>query len=636
MKRVKYLVVACILVMAMVLSACNKNGELDIKGLIATDTPTPEESEKNSQATSTPEPTKAATPTTAPTATPTPEPTAVPTVTPTAVPTDVPTPTLEPVVTDEPTPTETATAFASEFIDYDEPETFTMGLSKHSVSQYNEELGKKLYELSYDKLILGEAEKEKYPNLALQFDVINMSNNDVVDYYNEVFYGQGESIAPEDTTAYVKSSYDIIRADSYVTSIRSIDSSYTGGVHPFTGITGVSIDTQTGEILKIKDVCNDCASLPEMIAYRLAEKYDAWEDEEDLDEVVSYIEGVIEADSLKFTVGYEGVTFYFTPYEIAEYAMGNLSVTIPFEESFVGETEDGPKMIGLFNKKFRTVPENYMMTMTFGVPVDLMDINLEKSFFSTLTVCMTPSEAYPEDGTDFYILINDEEKLRLDKVYFENGVINLIKAGNNKYVMIKTVQGSDDVITYVYNISENGEIFSSVGTNLDDYTEIQLASLKDVYGEDEYDFQNTYKNVYDPMDTKVNFRFDVVGTNFVSASVYFDPEKQGFDFLSPFFDFTYKWPLTLKKDFKAGMIDPELMFNGDDSATGEMDIEIELKAGDVIYLERCTGSAQRQVFFSTDSGEWGMFLMDDPSISGSFMINGEDIRDLFDGISFAD
>ena len=112
-----------------------------------------------------------------------------------------------------------------------------------------------------------------------------------------------------------------------------------------------------------------------------------------------------------------------------------------------------------------------------------------------------------------------------------------------------------------------------------------------------------------------------------------------FDYASPYYDFRGRWDLTLKKDFKAGMIDPELTFNGDENVSGETDMEVELQAGDVIYLEKCT--ADRQVFFSTDSGEWGTFIMDKPAeYDGEYFysrtIGGEDIDDLFEGISYAD
>ena len=53
-------------------------------------------------------------------------------------------------------------------------------------------------------------------------------------------------------------------------------------------------------------------------------------------------------------------------------------------------------------------------------------------------------------------------------------------------------------------------------------------------------------------------------------------------------------------------------------------------AGEKIYPKKTDGD--RLVFFTTDNGEWGMFMMDE-----NFMyINGTAVWDLFDGLIFAD
>ena len=99
-------------------------------------------------------------------------------------------------------------------------------------------------------------------------------------------------------------------------------------------------------------------------------------------------------------------------------------------------------------------------------------------------------------------------------------------------------------------------------------------------------------------------RFDVIGTNFVTAEITFNTgDEEIYYYTSPYYDFSGRHGLTLKKDFKAGMIDPELAFNDDEEVTGETDMEVELKAGDVIYLEKCTQN--KQVYFSAENGEWG-------------------------------
>jgi hypothetical protein len=214
--------------------------------------------------------------------------------------------------------------------------------------------------------------------------------------------------------------------------------------------------------------------------------------------------------------------------------------------------------------------------------------------------------------------------------------------GNERFIMMRTEQDSDDTYTYLLRLYDNGEVGCNPERDIYDASGFSVAPLKYVYGEEDWDYSFTDKTVYDPMNIKVNFRYDVIGTNFVRASVHINPDEENFDFSGRFFEFTYRWPLTLKKDFKAGMIDPELAFNENEDVTGETDAEVELVAGEVIYLEKCT--RDKQVFFSTDNGEWGTFVMDKPAdpldefgiYFYSRTIAGEDIDDLFEGISYAD
>ena len=637
MKRARLLFVLCLMVFTLVLAACNKNGELDLKtGILETGTPTPDETETTPEPTATAEPTKEVTPTA--------EPTTEPTAEPTAEPTEEPTPT-EPEVTEEPTPTEAENKYADEDIDYEKPELLTMGAWADGKSRYTEDgTYNKLYEVSYDMLMLGDEDKEKYPNLALGIDVSNLEFKDymqnAIDRF-EGFVSDGNGL--DDHYYFSRVKYDILRADSYVVSVKESDSIYEGGVHPDSGIVGYSIDSETGDRLTVQDVCNDPDSLGTMIAYKLEEKYGLWEEDGKIEELTSYVDGKIADGSQYFAVGYEGVTFFYTPYEIGTYADGSMSVTLSFEESFVGETENGPELIGLFKKKYRTVPDNYMITMSLGEAVELLDIDEEKSGFSTFTVCEIPNAEYEFALDGIYFMVNDKETLRMDRQIDKSDVeINLIKMGDDRFIMLRTLQDSDDTYTYLLKLYDNGEVGCNPERDIYDASGYTVAPLKCVYGDGDWDYSYTDKTVYDPMNLKVNFRYDVIGTNFVNASVHIDPEKEEFVYTGRFFEFTYRWPLTLKKNFKAGMIDPELAFNENEDVTGETDAEVELVAGEVIYLEKCT--SDKQVFFSTDNGEWGTFVMDKPAdpldefgiYFYSSTIAGEDIDDLFEGISYAD
>ena len=626
MKKVRILLLMCLMIFALTLTSCSKETQ-DNNETTETGTPSPEEDKEPS---STPEPA-----TEAPVDTATPEPTLVPTEEPevTEEPTLEPTeePTAEP--TEEPTPEITQEAkFADEDIAYDKPELLSMGVVTDSDIEWQDG-GGKLYEVTVDYLFLDNEDREKYPTLSLSLDISNMDLNDSKEARVEVLKGYVEDGNTLPYSYYfTKSSTNIVRADSYVVSIIMDEASYEGGAHPDHGVFGWSMDAETGEWLFIRDVCNDCDSFGSMIAYKLEEKYGLWEDDSQMEELISYIEKKIEDNTLNFVIGNEGVTVIFVPYEIASYADGNLYVSFPLDETFVAETEDGPKLVGLFKKKYRTVADDYMTVLSLGEEFEILDLTEEAGNFETLTVCGVPSEDYEDEITAFYILINGEEVYRKENIYATDSIPYFVKKGNEKYIILRTIQASEDTTTYIFKIEEDGSITDCLNgdcTGLD----IEGFRYKSVASE----YGRTSKTVYDPSHILVSWRYDILGTNYVTAEINFTGIENGlFEFVSPYFDFLYKADLTLKKDFKAGMIEPELMFNGDDSVTGEMDMEVELNAGDIIHLEKCT--ADLQVFFSTENGEWGTFRMD-PSSSDYFYVHtlrGEEITDIFDGILFAD
>ena len=122
----------------------------------------------------------------------------------------------------------------------------------------------------------------------------------------------------------------------------------------------------------------------------------------------------------------------------------------------------------------------------------------------------------------------------------------------------------------------------------------------------------------------------MLGTTFETGTFAISSEGK-IEQLSKYLDFTRQHPLTLKVDFKAGMIDPEHVFNEDTDVTGEFDIEVELKAGDQIYIKKTDGD--RTIFFCTDNGEWGVFMLDKDEW---MQINGVSALDIFDGIDMFD
>lgn len=620
MKKLKVLLTVCLLIMAMVLSACSgDSGEEDTQGRRRRNNDDTEE--------------VSATPTEE--VTPTEEPTPTVEITPTEEPTA--TPTEEPTVTEEPTPTEDPEVntgkYADEDIDYDTPEFIAVGIAEKSDEEWSDDTEnfRKTIEVSFNPLLINEEDRVRYPNLAATLDNLRASDEEMVmsemRNYRDMLTEFGET---EDFLYFTYDSYNVLRSDSYVVSLENVNSSYAGGAHPYTAKSGVSFDTATGERLRISDVCNDCDSLGEMIVYRLTGKYDhIWteDDAEFFENVTAYIKEQIETDKIKFAISNEGVTFYFTPAELdgSSYADGNLSVSFSFYESIL--VDDGePRLVGLFKKKYCTVPDKYMRTLSLGNEVEVRNLVTDNDGeFDTLNV---HALEYDEWG-DFQgigIDINGESVFEDESIYGYEDDIYLYRNDINEttFVILHLLQDSEDDQMYVLAIGDDGIV-----VKIQDEYGLSPVGIKGNYGEEEWDYDYSYKTVFNPDGFNAITRTDLLGTSFVTGKYRLNDDGE-FERVNKYMDYNSGFELTLKQDFKAGMIDPEHMFNEESAAPGEFDIEVELTAGEKIYPKKTDGD--RLVFFTTDNGEWGMFMMDE-----NFMyINGTAVWDLFDGLIFAD
>lgn len=205
---------------------------------------------------------------------------------------------------------------------------------------------------AWDALALGEADKQTYPQLAARLENMNAAQyEDAAVFMQEWLPYAKEAMAqsPEYFGGFTNTvKYTVQRADSRILSVREDWSSYTGGVHPNSGTFGLNFDPGTGEELTLADVLTDVEPVHAMLAERLREKYpDVGFD--NLDELLGYYQ----PENFHWTLGYQGITFYFSPYDIAPYAAGLLTATFWFDET--------PE---LFRQEYTAVPESgYAMAL---------------------------------------------------------------------------------------------------------------------------------------------------------------------------------------------------------------------------------------------------------------------------------
>lgn len=251
----------------------------------------------------------------------------------------------------------------------------------------------------------------------------------------------------------------VMRCDDAVTSILECDFSYAGGAHPVSAYFAEVYDSKTGELLELADVVNDMDKVQELLADALKTNYpdtDFWGVDESLDR---YFKG--EVAPLNWTADYEGVTFYFSPYDIAPYAAGLISAQIPFKGNE-----------SLFAQSIMNVPDAYAVAVDRSIPV-FMDIDGDD------TPEKIEAEFYDSDDSGGQLLcFVDEDQIGSEEIYSFETDFNIIKTSDNKIYLYANCLGDSDYKSIrVYDIT-NGEFkfVDEVGFSTEGYYDEQTGT----------------------------------------------------------------------------------------------------------------------------------------------------------------
>ena len=129
--------------------------------------------------------------------------------------------------------------------------------------------------------------------------------------------------------------YSPTRVDSSVLSLFGIDSSYTGGTHGIPRAVSVNYDLATGDVLTLASIMHVDANKEEFIQLVLQDLQNHYEEYylfDDFEEVVRNRLGGDDTQYQDFYFTGNGLAFYFSPYEIAPYASGVITVEIPYSQ----------------------------------------------------------------------------------------------------------------------------------------------------------------------------------------------------------------------------------------------------------------------------------------------------------------
>ena len=350
----------------------------------------------------------------------------MPPTTPEPTPAPEPAPTPDPPTTPEPTP-------APEPVPAVVPLRIMKGPGWHG--EYETDGYRDLCTASWEYLALMD---DAYPALA---DALWEWNTDqsvgAYSFVQEFLAGAKETMAqsPEYFGGFTyESEYTVQRADSLVLSVREDVSSYTGGVHPNYGTVGLNFDTATGARLELTDVLTKTDGLNKLLAEKLRGKYPS-EPFAGLDELLM----TYSPESYSWTLSYQGITFYFSPYEIAPYAAGLLTATIWFDE-----------IPELFREEYTVTPKDgYAMALPQWFEVEV-DLNRGDDVRDTLSV----NNWIGEYGAQYLKLqLNGQEYLEESWCAFSMKSY-LICPGDSGFYLCVEASGENDYCTiYTYDLS---------------------------------------------------------------------------------------------------------------------------------------------------------------------------------------
>jgi hypothetical protein len=262
----------------------------------------------------------------------------------------------------------------------------------------------------------------------------------------------------------------ITRTDDKALSAVTENYWYGGGAHGMIGYSAVNFDTQTGRKLAVEDVIPNTAALPNALATEMLEQYPHLEEatqnmwQMSLEDYLASYLTPVEVDDMtpefKWTLGYEGVTFYFGAYEIGSYADGNQVVVLTYSEY--------PE---LFNAEYFTgVTQDYavrILPFWYGEE-GFTDLNGD-GVMDMITVDGNYDAEY-DQYTSINVTINNNTYTQ-DAWYYEI-TSYLVKANGNTYIYAECTSENDYRTIYVFKVTESSvEFIGEVqGSGIVDFT----------------------------------------------------------------------------------------------------------------------------------------------------------------------
>jgi len=313
----------------------------------------------------------------------------------------------------------------------------------HRVLNYAEGEGYLKYRVENTDVLLSKDEAAEYPELAAALTERAEAQTKQLDEtcaimeefsasffeYNTAAKENGDGGLFSANTPYV------LRADSGILSILYYDDSFTGGAHPNRAYDSATYQTSTGKKLALTDVVKDLDALASKVDEKLKEKYPEEYPNFYTDPLQAVKDSAVQDGIMAWTMGYEGMTVYFSPYSLGAYAMGEQILTIYYDEA--------PE---LFAEEFTGSAESYIIPLFDMVPVETDAAGngiREEIWVETIS-----TDEY--DGCDF-VVHRGGGQYRLN-TYGYREKSYLVKENGQYYVYVFITTDNDYVLLYTVDL----------------------------------------------------------------------------------------------------------------------------------------------------------------------------------------
>ncbi len=314
------------------------------------------------------------------------------------------------------------------------------------------------YSLKTGGLVLSDEEAAAYPELnqalTLEYDTLKKSTQEDLNNLKESAEEMVEYMQGDDNMQLIAEYAPyVLRADENVVSYEQFYDDYYGGTHGYHSYAGFTFDTKTGKKLDFYDVITGEESVKAGIIQELKNKY-ASEDglvenntpEEDADAFFEYVDSKDQSGAVAWSLGVDRLNIYYNPYNIGSWALGIVSVSLPFE-----------KYPDAVKEEYKMGTSDYAVNI--GIYADYSADIYNDGSFSVVSV-------YP-DGADDYansalrIQIQDENgqvtSRVFDDMYYFSMEAYYVKTENRHFLHVFTHSENDWTADNVYEIT-NGQI----------------------------------------------------------------------------------------------------------------------------------------------------------------------------------